>query len=714
MLLLGCVKISKIQTMTIFRTTLIVAITLFTFTASAQNKFTLKGNEAFEKHYWFAAIENYKIALKKEKDKELKKLITYRVAQSYEKTRDMSNAVNWYKKVVNKGGGFTESNPKVFLKLANALKKMEMYNEAMEHYMTYQEMVPGDEVGIKGAKSCELAMKWIAKPTRYLVENVKQLNTKNNDAIPTYSSKKKDELVFQSYRKGGLGKGETDVSGEAFPDLYTSKLDKQTGQWASPTLLPDPVNTGFAEGSPAFDKKCTTLYFTRCENHEEETKGCDIYKATKKGQGYGAPLKLEMFDDTAASVNSHPFITSDGSKLYFTSNMTGGQGGIDIWVATWDKKEKVFVNPKNLGPEINTPGHELYPYVHEDGTLYFSSNGHVGMGGFDLFKALKEEKGFGPVTNLKVPLNSSADDASIIFDGSLERGFISSNRAGSVGLTDIWSFVLPKAEVFVEGVVADCAGGPIANAQVTLSASNNSTMEAVTGADGKYKFKLELGLTYKLMASSDSTYTNEIGTVKKMFFASEKKIVDVIGVDDSKTFIQDLCMEKIPVGGIELPNIVYDYNSANLTKDAKNKLQGLITTMKDNPTLVIELGSHTDFRGGNAYNKKLAKGRAKSAVKFISENGVDIERMEAKGYGEDVPKTVDSTVFSKLTPKQQGLFPVGTVLSEKYITRQIKAKNGLSKKAIQEIAHQMNRRTEFKVLRTDYVPKGAAAGEKKK
>jgi peptidoglycan-associated lipoprotein len=697
-------KISKIKTMTIFRTTLIIALTILTFTVSAQNKFTLKGNDAFEKQYWFAAIDNYKVALKKEKDKELKKLITYRIAQSYEKTRDMGNAVNWYKKVADKGGDFAEANPKLYLKLANSLKKMEMYSEAMGHYMTYQGKVPNDEAGIKGAKSCELAMKWIAKPTRYLVENVKQLNTKNNDAIPTYSSKKRDELIFQSYRNGGVGTGETDVSGEAFPDLYTSKLDKISGQWNTPTLLPDPVNTVFAEGSPSLNKKCSTLYFTRCENHEKETKGCDIYKATKKGEGYGSPTKLELFDDSSTTVNSHPFITSDDSKLYFVSNKEGGQGGFDIWVSTWDNKEKEFINPKNLGPEINTPGHELYPYIHEDGTLYFSSDGHVGMGGFDLFKSAKEKKGFGPVTNLKVPLNSSGDDASIIFDGNLERGFVSSNRAGSKGLTDIWSFVLPKAEVFVEGVVADCAGGPLPNTKVTLRGSDNSSEDLVTDANGKYKFKLELGLMYTLIGSSDATYNNSVGTEMKTFFASDKKTIDVVGIEDSKTFVQDLCLEKIPEKGIELPNIVYDYNKATLTKDAKNKLQGLVDIMTDNPTIVIELGSHTDFRGGDEYNKVLAQKRAQSAVDFIAKSGINKDRMVAKGYGEGTPKSIDSTVFAKLTPAQQGMFPAGTELTEKYIT-------GLKNKNTIEVAHQMNRRTEFKVLRTDYVVAGEGKGE---
>lgn len=695
--------------MRLLKSTLMIVFVMIAFSASAQtpNKYTVKGNIAFEKRYWYAAISDYKVALRKEKDPELKKLMTYRIAQSYEKTRDWKNAVSWYKKVIKKSGKFLDAHPEAYLKLANSLKKMEMYEEAMEQYMEYQSLVPGDDKGIKGTKSCELAMKWLANPTRYKVENVKQLNTKYDDAIPAYASKKKNEIVFQSYREGGVGSGENDVSGQAFPDLYSTKVDRKTGQWAEPVILPEPVNSKFAEGAPAFNKKFNTIYFTRCENNEKEVKGCDLYMATKKGQGYAPEVKLEIFDDSSATVNFHGFLTQDDQHLYFVSNMKGGQGGYDIWVAEWDKKEKKFINPRNLGPGINTDGDEFYPYLHEDGTLYFSSDGHIGMGGFDLFKAEKEGKAFGPVVNLKYPLNSSGDDVSIVFDGEFERGFISSNRAGSKGRVDIWSFVLPKAEVFVEGIVSECNSLPIANAKVLLKGSDNSTQEFVTGSDGKYKFKLNLGMTYSLVASSDSTYVNSIGTTFDRYFAAKPVIVDVVGVEDSKVFIQDVCLEKIPEKGIELPNIVYEYNSAKLTADAKNKLGELIATMNENPKLVIELGSHTDYRGGDAYNKKLAQARAESAVKFLIESGIDAARMEAHGYGEEVPKTIDSTVFSKITPAQQAMFPIGTVLTEAYIAP-LKGKDNNKF----EVANQMNRRTEFKVLRTDYqAGQPAKAGE---
>ena len=231
-----------------------------------------------------------------------------------------------------------------------------------------------------------------------------------------------------------------------------------------------------------------------------------------------------------------------------------------------------------------------------------------------------------------------------------------------------------------------------------MKGSNDTQAEIVTGADGKFKFQLEIGVMYSLKAKSDSTYKNALGTEKLKYFASDVQTVDVVAIDDSKTFKVDPCLEPIPEKGIELPNIVYEYNKATLTADAKNKLKELIKTMNDNPTLVIELGSHTDFRGGDEYNRRLAQRRAQSVVDYLTTQGIDKERMEAKGYGEDVPKNIDSTVFSKLTPNLQQMFPVGTQLTEKYIT-------SLKDNVKVEAAHQLNRRTEFKVLRTDYVPK---------
>lgn len=705
----------------------------------AQHKLTKKGDAAFQKGYWNAAIENYKLALKKEKDAELKVRIMYNMARSYAGAKEYKNAVTWFKKVEKKGKAFLTDHPEVLLKMADAYKSMEKYEDAMNSYKNYSDIRPDDEKGKKGAKSCELAIKWTDKPTRYKVDNVRQLNSKYDDAIPAYANKRYKEIVYQSYRSGAVGKGENDVNGQAYPDIYTSKLQKD-GKWTAPAPIQgDPklgVNTKFAEGGPTMNAKMNTIYFTRCQNFdgkEKKEKSCQLYKASKRGTAYAEAVMLPIGNDSL--IVAHPALTNKDQTLYFVSNMKGGMGGKDIWVADFDKKKKEWKNIRNLGPEVNTPGDELYPFVHADGTLYFSSNGHVGIGGFDIFKVEKLEDGWGPVVNMKVPINSSSDDIAIIFENEAERGYLTSNRAGGRGRMDVWSFNLPKLELFVEGVVKDKFTKVILpNSKVTMTGSDGSSVEAITDETGAYKFKLMPNTTYQIQADNDMTHPNQFGVEVKKYFASEKALISTIGVEESKTFVQDLELEPIPIEGIELPNIVYVFNKWDLMAESKIKLNGLVETLKDNPTLVIELGSHTDFRGSAEYNRKLAQKRAQSAVNYLISKGIPKERMVAKGYGEDQPKELDSAYIAKsffgkpdevpavpptakdysTTTKrgkkvsasfdeQKATFKEGMKLDEPTIT-------SLKTEGLQECAHQMNRRTEFKVLRTDYKPGQTAEG----
>ena len=707
----------------LFTVLMLVVLTLGGF---AQHKTTQKADKAFGKGLWNAAIENYKLALKKEKDNELKLKIMYNMAQSYAGAREYRNAITWFKKVERKGKVFISTNPIVLLQMGNAYKSMDQYEDAMNSFKAYSDLKPDDERGKRGAKSCELAIKWTDKPTRYKVENVRQLNSKYDDAVPVYTNKRYKEIVFQSYRLGAEGKGENDVNGQAYPDIYATKLSKD-GKWSNPLPVEgDPqigVNTKYAEGAPAMNAKMNELFFTRCKNIEGKVKAeksCQILSAKKRGKAYGEAIQLAIGGDSL--IVAHPALTNKDQTMYFVSNMKGGQGGKDIWVADFDKKKKTWVNVRNLGPGVNTAGDELYPFVHADGTLYFSSNGHVGIGGFDIFKVEKLKDEWGPVINMKVPINSSADDISIVFEAVAEKGYLTSNRGGGRGRMDVWSFNLPKLVLFVTGVVKDKFTRVILpNSKVTMTGSDGSSVEAITDETGGYKFKLMPNTTYQIQADNEMTSTNQYGTVSKKYFASEKALISTIGVEESKTFVQDLELEPIPPGGIELPNIVYAFNSHLLLDESKLKLNVLVGVMEANPTLVIELGSHTDFRGSAAYNRNLAQKRAQSAVDYLISKGVAKDRMEAKGYGEDAPKPVDSLYvaknftgknanprdFTTVTKKKKTVsanvqeqisaFVVGVVLDEKFIT-------SLATEGLQECAHQMNRRTEFRVLRTDYKP----------
>jgi peptidoglycan-associated lipoprotein len=730
----------KLNSMKLKNLLTVLFISAFTFGVMAQHKLTKKADNAFQKGFWNAAIENYTLALKREKDAEIKLRIMYNMAQSYAGAKEYKNAVTWFKKIEKKGKNFVQTNPEVLLKLGHAYKSMEEYEKAMNSYMAYSDLKPDDANGKKGSKSCELAIKWNDKPTRYKVENVRQLNSKYDDAIPAYSNKRYKELVYQSYRAGAIGKGDNPVSGQAFPDIYTSKLAKN-GKWSTPAPITGDekvgVNTKFAEGGPSMNVKMNTLYFTRCKNFdgkEKKEKSCQIYKSVKRGQDYAEAEMLMIGNDSL--IVAHPTLTNKDQTLYFVSNMKGGIGGKDIWVADYDKKEKKWVNIRNLGTDVNTPGDELYPFVHADGTLYFSSNGHVGIGGFDIFKVEKLKDGWGPVQNMKVPINSSSDDISITFEKEAERGYLTSNRSGGRGRMDVWSFNLPKLVICVSGVVKDkLTKEYLPNSKVVIRGSDGSTFDAITDETGAYKFCLKPNTTYQIQAENDKTKMNKFGTEFGVYFTSEKALISTIGVEESRTMIQDLELERIPDDGIELPNIEYEYNKADLKAISKLKLRDLVRIMKENPGLVIELGSHSDFRGSADYNRDLALRRAEAAVKFLVSEGIVKDRMVPNGYGEDAPRKIDSTYVQKAyfgtadaepTAKdyssidgrtkekvsasfadQKATFVPGVILNEAFI--KLLKSNGLV-----QCAHQMNRRTEFKVLRTDYKPGQTAQGEVEK
>jgi len=654
-----------------------------------------KGNEAFKAGYWTKSIDLYKAEIPKTKDKAEAAAMTFNLATAYYQSKDYKQAAVWFENA--DAAKYGEAHPELNLFLAESYKASCDYEKALIRYNKYLERVPGDKKAINGAKSCELAAEWLKNPTRYKVENMVQLNSANDDATPAYSSKDNKEIIFYSYRDGATGKGSSDILGQDFPDLYTTKLDKK-GKWSTPALLGPGVNSEFTEGGPAMDAKMNTLYFSRCGG-DAQKKGCQIYVSKKQGNDFGPAIVIPIAADSLAVAQ--PALSPNDQIMYFTSNMPGGQGGKDLWYVTYNKKDNTWEKPTNLGAEINTPGDEIFPYVHSDGTLYFSSNGHIGIGGFDLFKAAKTQDGFGPVINLKAPLNSCGDDISISFEDKAERGYITSNREGTKGKLDIWSFVLPKLEFAMKGkVLEDGSFKIIPGSTVYLKNMTDGTLaETKADQDGNYQFALLPNMNYQVNGKSDDQYGDEepLKKGRKKYLSSATALISTVGMEESKTFEQDIILPLIPIK-LELPNIVYPYNSAELTPETKIILKTFIVeTLIPNPTMSIEMGSHTDFRGGADFNRKLAQRRAESAVKYLIEQGVDPNRLKAKGYGEDVPKEITKENLKFVPAGYETTFPIGTVLTEAFI-------NGMKSKDLQEVAHQMNRRTEFKFLCTDWAP----------
>jgi peptidoglycan-associated lipoprotein len=441
--------------------------------------------------------------------------------------------------------------------------------------------------------------------------------------------------------------------------------------------MPVPVealNSEFEDGTPNFTSDFKEVFFTRCEAGKRETKGCKIMYATQKGDSWNDPKDTGILPDSL--VAAHPAISPDGLTLYFVSEINGGVGGKDIWFVTRAKTSDPWSKPQNAGTDINTKGDEVFPFVRSDGVLYFSSDGLIGMGGLDIFKAVAQPDGSWVVTNLKAPINSNADDFGITFQDGKEAGVFSSTRKGKTN-DELYSFELPPLRFNITGLVKDeKTGVAIQASTVQLIASDGTNMQAETGSGGDFKFALKPAVDYIFLA-------------QKKGYLNGKEKQTTKGQEKSRDFMVTILLTAIDKP-IELPNIFYDFGKWDLRPESMVSLDKLVETLNDNSEVTIELMSHTDSRDTEEYNLILSQKRAQSVVDYLVSKGIEIARLTAKGYGESTPKVVDAEIVA-----QNPFLKAGTVLTEQYI-------NTLSNDEQKEIAHQINRRTEFKVLSTNY------------
>jgi peptidoglycan-associated lipoprotein len=671
----------------------LASVIVFSVSGFAQKNFLKDADKSFLHREYFTAIELYKKAYAGESKKENKARIIFQTAECYRLINDTKNAEQWYEKAIK--ANYPDAKAKLYL--ADSKKILGKYDEALIQYNLYKKDVPSDPRGENGAKSCELAQKWKDIPSRYKVENVAQINSKALDFSPSYIDKKYTTLYFTSTREGATGGKMDNGLGTNFSDIFEAKLDKN-GKWSTPATIATPVNTDGNDGSDVISKKGNMMIFTRCNSQKGKILPCGLYITTKKGQTWDEPTKLPFVSDS--SSYGHPALNVEEDVLIFSSDMPGGFGDKDLWMSVLDKKSKEWGTPVNMGPGINTPGFEGYPFIRDDGFLFFSSNGHLGMGGLDIFKAKQTGTNkWGEVTNLQFPLNSNGDDFAIIFEGKKERGYFSSNREGGKGGDDIWQFSLPPLLFTIEGVVTDCKFKEIIEGvTMKLVGSDGSTAETKTDKNGYYKFAEN---TDKRYVNENTSYvittsiSNDLKTKEapRGFVNSSVKAKETtVGVSESKIFKHDFCLTPI-TKEIRFPDVLYDLNSAELRPESKDSLNFLYETLIDNPSFVIELSSHTDYRGSDPANQKLSEARAKSCVDYLISKGIPAARMVAKGYGEKRPVEVmdadGKTVLYTLT--------------EAYIDKNSKGKS----KEEYEALMQKNRRTVFSVLRKDFVDPNA-------
>ena len=596
--------------------------------------------------------------------------MVFMIAECYRLINDPKNAELWYKRAVK--SAFPK--PEAQYWLAESTKKLGRYPQAIEEFRKYRQLVPGDPRTEQQIRACELAMEWQASPESYNVEELKDVNSRDSDFSPSFGRDDYGLLWFTSSRDDAQGNKEHGATGQSFTDIFETRLDKK-GKWSTPVPL-DYLTSLFDPGTPPSTTDLPEVYLTRREAGKPEKKGSVIMSSSREGTRWSEPQKLELLADSL--VAAHPALSPDGQTLYFVSDIPGGLGGKDIYRASRTSPGSPWSRPENLGTDINTRGNELFPFVRHDGTLYFASDGHIGMGGLDLFRAVPQSGSGWIVQNMRPPINSPSDDFGITFERDAEKGIFSSSRKGR-GVDDMYTFEMPPLLFSITGLVKDeKSGQPVQGATVQLIASDGANMQTETGNAGDFKFSLRPEVDYIFLASRKG-------------FLNGKEKETTRGQDKSREFMATILLTPID-RPIELPNIFYDFGKWDLRPESMVSLDKLVETLNDNPNVTIELMSHTDSRDTEEFNLDLSQKRAQSVVDYLIGKGIAADRLTARGYGETSPKIVDAAIM-----QDAPFLRSGATLSEQYI-------NSLASDEQKEIAHQINRRTEFRVMRTDYVP----------
>ena len=559
----------------------------------------------------------------------------------------------------------------VYKHLADLLLQKGDYKAATKNYTTYLAYRPTDTTAINGLRACTTAPQWRKSPTRFVVKKDALFNSRRSEYSPMYGSDKHDQLYFTSTRDKALGDDKSLITGLKAPDIFVATKDEK-GKWQKPEAIEGELNSEYEEGACAFTPDFKTMYLTRCTMDSESPRPAQIYKSTRSDAAWSAPKLCDIMKDSITSC-AHPAVSPDGKWLYFVSDMSGGLGGLDIWRASIEGDDFGWI--ENLGSPINTQGDEMFPTFRPNGELYFSSDGHHGMGGLDIYCATLSNEGSWSITNLMAPVNSPGDDFGMTFEGERMSGYFSSNRGDARGWDHIYSFYLPETVHTLTGWVYEKDGYELTEGTVYLIGNDGTNEKLSVKTDGSFTKRITPGASYVLLGSCKG-YLNHM-----------QELVADSTVEDREYTLQ------FPLASITRPvlidNIFYEFDSATLTDSSIVALDILVRLLADNPNVVIELGAHCDYKGRDEYNERLSQRRAEAVVAHLIAKGIDTDRLVPKGYGETAPKMV-----TKKMTEQYPFMKEGNVLTESYILALPEEQ--------QELCNTLNRRTEFRVLRTTY------------
>ena len=653
-----------------------VAIIAVLFVGCGADQAVKKAEKYYAVGEYYDAAAQYKKAYSQtpSKEKEIRGQLSLKMAECYRRINNTSKAITAYKNVIR----YKQADSVTQLRLAQQLMKSGNYKEAEKNFQTAIDSlaVSNAEEGLttlakNGLQAAKMAPEWKKEGSKYTVKRMDLFNSRRDDFSPALAGDESNQLFFTSTRNQAQGDEYSGITGSKPADIFWSQKDEK-GKWGKPQTIDSELNSGFEEGACCFSPNGKTMYLTQCKTDPQYPRYATIAVSNRSDAAWSKPTELNIGKDTLSSY-AHPAVSPDGEWLYFVSDMPGGYGGFDIWRCRLYSGKEVG-GAENLGEIINTPGDEMFPTFRPNGDLYFSSDGHPGMGGLDIFIAKPKTVGW-TIEHPGFPLNSQGDDFGMTFEGLLNQGYFSSSRGDNRGLDHIYSFFNPEIVQTVKGWVYEQDGYELTAAQVYMVGNDGTNLKLSVRGDGSFTQEIKPGVDYVLL-----------GTCKG--YLNHQEQLRVEPVTESEEYVLQFPLANI-AAPVLIENIFYDFDKATLRPESTTALDELVKLLNENPNVTIELSAHTDYKGSDQYNERLSQRRAESVVGYLIDHGIAADRLMPKGYGEGKPKTI-----KKKVAERYDFLKEGDVLTEDFIAQLTEEQ--------QEQCNQLNRRTEFKVLRTTY------------
>ena len=648
---------------------LLLLASIVLLTACGADKNLKKGEKFLALGEYYDAAGEFKQAYAKTPAKERDKRgqIASRMAYAYARINSSQRSIAAFRNQIR----YKQDSIGTHLAFARQLLRNGDYKEAAKEFQLVLDSMPDNVLARNGLQSARMAPQWKKEGSRYTVKRMDVFNSRRADYSPVLFGDQYDQLYFTSTRNESSGDELSGITGAKAGDIFVSQKDDK-GKWSKPEAVAGGLNTDYDEGACCFSPDQREMYLTQCVTDPSYPRYASIVTSSRSDAAWGKTQKVELSRDTLSSY-AHPAISPDGQWLYFVSDMPGGKGGLDIWRVRLTSAGLGGV--ENVGEPINTPGNEEFPTFRPNGDLYFSSDGHPGMGGLDIYIAKVGKDRKWHLEHPGYPLNSQGDDFGMTFEGALNRGFFSSNRGDGRGWDHIYSFDNPEIVQTVKGWVYEQEGYELPAAQVYMVGNDGTNLKLSVKGDGSFTQVIQPNVDYIMLATCKG-------------YLNHKEELKVPVVTESKEYTLQFPLASISVP-VMIDNIFYDFDKATLRPDSEKALDELVKLLNENPNVTIELSAHCDYRGNADYNKALSQRRAEAVVDYLTRKGIAKDRLTPMGYGKEKPKKIRKKLTETYTWLKEG-----DELTEEFIKKQTKEH--------QEICNQLNRRTEFIVLRTTY------------